>query len=63
VSAEETVSAALAGFVEAQLLRVEVNQPLIVLRRMSIGDRGPLEYCETTVRPDLFQLVITLSKQ
>ncbi|MDR1061178.1 MAG: GntR family transcriptional regulator [Clostridiales bacterium] len=63
VSAEETVGAALAGFVEAQLLRVEVNQPLIVLRRLSIGDRGPLEYCETTVRPDLFQLVITLSKQ
>jgi len=54
----ETVDAISAGFMEAQYLQVELNAPLIVLKRIAAENERIIEYCETIVRPDLFHMVI-----
>ena len=47
---------------EAQYLQVDINTPLVLLRRIAAGDTAPVEYCETTVRPDIFHMTVTVDK-
>lgn len=54
----ETVDAIGAGFMEAQYLHVEINTPLLVLKRIAREDERVIEYCETIVRPDIFHMVV-----
>lgn len=56
--ATETVDAISAGFMEAQYLQVEISTPLLLLKRIASCKNGPAEYCETTVRPDIFHMTI-----
>lgn len=58
---EETVDAINAGFMEARYLQVDTGTPLVLLRRIARGDDGPVEYCETTVRPDIFHMTIRVN--
>lgn len=62
---EETVDAITAGFMEAQYLQVKAGTPLLLLRRtasgVTNGIRGPIEYCETTVRPDIFRMTVQIT--
>ena len=62
---EETVDAMTAGFMEAQYLQVETGTPLLILRRIARGiangKKGPVEYCETTVRPDVFRMTVKIT--
>lgn len=59
ISSEEVIDVMSAGFMEVQLLKVEQNTPLMVLRRISNRPEGPLEYSETIIRPDMFQIYIS----
>ena len=63
VDFEEVVDTMLASFMEAQYLKTEVGAPLLVLRRVANGQSGPLEYCETIVRPDVFRLSVKSAYQ
>jgi len=63
IVAEETISAVNAGFIEAQLLNVSAGSALLLFRRASSCEHGPLKYSVTTVRSDLFQLVINMEKE
>ncbi len=58
----ETVDARVAGFMEAQYLQVDINTPLVLLRRIASGNASPVEYCETTVRPDIFHMTVTVDR-
>lgn len=63
LSISETVDAVSAGFMEAQYLQVEIGSPLLLLKRVAIGQRGPVEYCETTVRPDIFHMTVNIRSE
>lgn len=63
VDFEEVVDTMLAGFMEAQYLKTEVGKPLLVLRRVANGQSGPVEYCETIVRSDIFRLSVKSAYQ
>lgn len=58
---EEVVDAITAGFMEAQYLQTEVGTPLLLLRRIADADGLPVEYCETTARPDIFHMTVKIS--
>ena len=58
---QEEVGTMLSGFMEAQFLRVEPGTPLLVLRRVADSDNGPIEYCETFIRPDVFRLTVRMT--
>lgn len=60
INAQETVDAISAGFMEAQYLQVEISTPLLLLKRIASCENGPVEYCETTVRPDIFHMTINV---
>ncbi|MGM9521301.1 MAG: GntR family transcriptional regulator [Oscillospiraceae bacterium] len=57
---EETVEPTVADFISARLLEVEIGTPLLLLRRSSLCDQGPLEYSLSTIRPDLLQINLQL---
>lgn len=58
---QEEVGTMLSGFMEAQFLHVEPGTPLLVLRRVADSDDGPIEYCETFIRPDVFRLTVRMT--
>ncbi len=57
---EETVSAALSGFLESKLLNVNPGTPILVFNRIAHCRKGILEYSKTIIRPDLYKLVISI---
>ncbi|MBR1585573.1 MAG: GntR family transcriptional regulator [Clostridia bacterium] len=59
-SAEETISAVNAGFVEARMLDINPGSPLLFLKRVVTGPKGIFVYAENLLKPDLFQLVVSL---
>lgn len=58
---EETVDSIVAGFMEAQYLQVDAGTPLIILHRVAKSKTTPVEYCETTVRPDLYKMIVKIT--
>ena len=53
-TSDEYVIAKDADFKEAQYLQVEIGTPLLLLRRYVVdGSGNPVEFCETTIRPDV----------
>lgn len=61
--ADESISAMAAKFQEAHFLNVAIGTPLLVLKRSAFCKTGILEYCETILRPDLYDIVVTLSSE
>lgn len=59
-SAEETVTAVKAGFMEARMLDVEIGSPLLLTRRIVKGPKGYFVFSEDLLNPKLFQLTISL---
>ena len=59
-SAEETISAVNAGFVEARMLDINPGSPLLFLKRVVTGPKGIFVYAENLLKPDRFQLVVSL---
>lgn len=58
--AEETISATLTGFLEAQLLHMEINSPIFSLRRISHFGEIPVKVSLTTIRADMFQFLVLI---
>lgn len=56
---EESISAISSGFVESRMLNIESGTPLFLFKRLSQCEQGILEYGETIIRPDLFEIVVT----
>lgn len=57
---EETIDTINAGFMESQFLQTDIGVPLLLLKRTASGNGKVVEYCETTIRPDIFQMTIQL---
>lgn len=62
-SIEESIDAMSAGFMEAQFLQVEIGAPLLLLKRTATDQNTVVEYCETTMRPDIFHMTIKIASQ
>lgn len=59
-TSEETISAVQSGFVDSRMLNVDVGSPLLAFYRLSYFNSEPIEYGETLIRPDLFEIVVTM---
>lgn len=57
---EESISATAAGFLESQLLGIEIGTPLLLFRRTAHCDAGILEYSEMFARSDLMEIVVKM---
>ncbi len=55
-SFKDTMTAVLAGFLESQLLNVNVGSPLLNRKRISYFGPKPVEYSERFNRPDIFEV-------
>ncbi len=60
LSSEESISAVVCGFLESQLLNVEIGTPLNLFERIASCESGIFEYAETIVRPDIFRVVLKM---
>lgn len=61
-SGQEYISAQLSGFFDSGLLELKPGTPLLVFRRTAYtADMKTLEYCERLARPDMIQLVVSMS--
>ena len=59
---QEYISAQLSGFFDSGLLELKPGTPLLVFRRTAYtADMKTLEYCERLARPDMIQLVVSMS--
>lgn len=63
VHVEETIDAITAGFMESQYLQTDIGTPLILLKRIASNQNEIVEYCETTIRPDIFQMTIHIDSR
>lgn len=61
LEATEYITAVKAGFQEANFLSVEAGSPLLLLKRFAYCESGPMEYSENFIRPDLYEIAITLT--
>lgn len=59
--ATEYITSVKAGFQEANFLEVEIGSPLLLLKRYAYCSQGPMEYSENFIRPDLYEIAITLT--
>ncbi len=59
----EKIQALCASFIEARFLEVEVGKPLIKLCRVAYCNKGPLEYCESIINPELISINMTLKRR
>ncbi len=57
---DEVVTATVADLVDARLLGIKVGDPLLLFRRTAQSKNGPLEYVETKLRPDTYELHIQM---
>lgn len=62
-SAEETVSAQNAGLIEAEVLRIPINAPLLYLRRTAYCNLGPMECSYQQIRTDIYKLHIHMNNE
>lgn len=60
---EESIDVIAAGFMEAQFLQTEIKTPLLLLKRVAKDKNRVVEYCETTIRTDLFQMTIKITSK
>ena len=60
-SSTETISALLSGFIDSQMLNIEINSPLMSFNRISYVEDEPIEYGETVIRPDMFEVVVKMN--
>lgn len=61
--AKEEVNPICASFIEAQFLNVAEGKPLLKLRRTALCDKGPLEYSESIINPDIMKISLTLTSR
>ena len=57
----EDLSASAAEFMEAQVLHVPVGAPLLLSRRISNSEQGPIEYSVTKLVADRYEYSVYLS--
>lgn len=62
-SAEETVEAKVANTMQAQMLGISENSPLLSLKRLSFdANRNPLEYSDLLIKANMYTHKIMLQK-
>lgn len=59
---EDRIGAVLAGFLESKLLNVGIGTPLLLFRRKAWENSNPIEYAETTISPEYFDLVLSMDR-
>lgn len=59
-SMEERISAETAKFLESNLLGVPVGAPLLVTCRTARCEQGTMEYTESYLRPDIYQISVSM---
>lgn len=57
-SAIENISAGTADFSEAQILQVPVGSPLLISKRVTFNDNGPVEYAVIKILGDKYEYSI-----
>ena len=60
VSVDENIAADTAKFLESNLLGVPVGAPLLVTYRTAHCEQGRMEYTESYIRPDIYQISISM---
>lgn len=61
--AREDVQPMCASFIEAHFLGVPEGKPLLKLRRTAQCEKGPLEYSESILNPDIMKISLTLTSR
>lgn len=61
--AREEVLPICASFIDAQMLDVTEGKPLLKLRRTAQCEKGPLEYSESIINPDIMKISLTLTSR
>ena len=61
--AREDVVPVCANFMEASFLNVPQNTPLLKLCRIAYCQKGPLEYCESIINPDVLKITLSIGKR
>lgn len=59
----ETIQVLVASFIEASFLDVAVGKPLLKLCRTAFCNKGPLEYCESIINPDIVSITMTVKSR
>jgi GntR family transcriptional regulator len=60
-SATETIRPIVASFIEAQLLNVKAGAPLLLLCRAAACQKGPMEYAQSIIRPDMMRITMSIT--
>ena len=58
--ATEQISAISADFVEAQILRIPIGSPLLLVRRIACTEQGPFEYAFIKLVADKYEYSVRL---
>lgn len=61
--AKEDLLPICASFIESRFLNVPTGTPLLKLCRSARCQKGPLEYCETILNPDILKVSLTLGSR
>lgn len=61
--AKEEVQPLCASFIEAHFLNVPEGKPLLKLCRTAHCEKGPLEYSESILNPDVLKISLTLTSR
>ena len=59
-NATEHISAISADFTESQILRIPLNSPLLLVRRISCTEQGPIEYASIKIVADKYEYSVYL---
>lgn len=59
----EEIQPLCASFIEAHFLNVPEGKPLIKLCRTAYCEKGPLEYSESIINPDILKISLTLTSR
>lgn len=59
-NATEYISAISADFTESQILRIPLNSPLLLVRRISCTEQGPIEYASIKIVADKYEYSVYL---
>lgn len=60
LNATENISAISADFTEAQILRIPIGSPLLLVRRISCTEQGPFEYAFIKIVADKYEYSVYL---
>ncbi len=58
----DRLSGKLSSFLESQLLNVKVGSPLLFRKRQAYSGSKIIEYCETIIKSDLYEMVIVADR-